>query len=299
MAHHPVTPMDEADLLKHLAAQSDLPSALIDLEALWSDPQSRLDEALAAGAKILSLDMMEERSEAAVGRLLWENRDRLPFVVGSQGVEYALVRHWQGAGRLTATAAPGSAGRVDRIAAISGSVSPTTAAQLRWAGQNGFELIGFDAATVCGGEGDLATEEARVAKAACEAAARGKSPLVHSAIGEGDAVTAFRAAVSASGLSMEAANRRIGEALGRILSVVLEQTGLRRAVISGGDTSGHGMRQLGLDALTALAPTIPGAALCRAHGKSRHDSLQIALKGGQMGSQDFFGWIRDGGGARS
>ncbi|MAU94353.1 MAG: type III effector [Fulvimarina sp.] len=299
MAHHPVTPMDEADLLRHLAAQSDLPSALIDLEALWSDPQSRLDEALAAGAKILSLDMMEERSEAAAGRLIWENSDRLSFVVGSQGVEYALVRHWQEAGRLNATAAPGSAGRVDRIAAISGSVSPTTAAQLRWAGANGFELIGFDAAAVCSGEDDLAKEEARVVELACEAAGRGKSPLVHSAIGEGDAVTAFRAAVSASGLSMETANRRIGEALGRILSVVLEQTGLRRAVISGGDTSGHGMRQLGLDALTALAPTIPGAALCCAHGKSRHDGLQIALKGGQMGSEDFFGWIRDGGGARS
>ncbi|ORE98425.1 four-carbon acid sugar kinase family protein [Aurantimonas sp. 22II-16-19i] len=299
MAHHPVTPMDEADLLRHLSAQSDLPSALIDLEALWSGPQQRLNEALAAGAKILSLDMMEERSEAAAGRLIWENRDRLSFVVGSQGVEYALVRHWQATDRLAAAAAPGSAGRVDRIAAISGSVSPTTAAQLRWAGANGFELIGFDAAAVCGGAADLAAEEALAAEAACEAAGSGKSPLVHSAIGEGDAVTAFRSAVSRSGISMETANQRIGEALGRILSVVLERTGLRRAVISGGDTSGHGMRQLGLDALTALAPTIPGAALCSAHGESRHDGLQIALKGGQMGSEDFFGWIRDGGGARS
>jgi len=26
--------------------------------------------------------------------------------------------------------------------------------------------------------------------------------------------------------------------------------------------------------------------------------LEIALKGGQMGSMDFFGWIRDGGGPR-
>jgi uncharacterized protein YgbK (DUF1537 family) len=53
-----------------------------------------------------------------------------------------------------------------------------------------------------------------------------------------------------------------------------------------------------LQALEALAPTIPGAALCRAYGTGEHDGLQIALKGGQMGSQDYFGWIRDGGGAR-
>ena len=69
-------------------------------------------------------------------------------------------------------------------------------------------------------------------------------------------------------------------------------------MISGGDTSGHAMRLLGLTALTALAPTIPGAALCRAYGDGPHDGLEIALKGGQMGSTDYFGWIRDGGGPR-
>ena len=58
------------------------------------------------------------------------------------------------------------------------------------------------------------------------------------------------------------------------------------------------MRQLGLSALVAKSPTIPGAALCQAFGDAPHDGLEIALKGGQMGSQDYFGWIRDGGGPR-
>jgi 3-oxoisoapionate kinase len=130
--------------------------------------------------------------------------------------------------------------------------------------------VPFDAAAVCREGPDLAAEEARVVRSACEAAARGQSPLVHSASGTGDpAVRRFRDALSASRLAPEEANRRIGEALGRILDAVLRETGLRRAVISGGDTSGHGMRQLGLVALEALAPTIPGAALCRAHGAGR------------------------------
>ena len=79
---------------------------------------------------------------------------------------------------------------------------------------------------------------------------------------------------------------------------MLQRAGLRRAVISGGDTSGHASRQLGIHALTALAPTIPGAAIFRAHGDGAHDGLELALKGGQMGSPDYFGWVRDGGGAR-
>jgi len=55
--------------------------------------------------------------------------------------------------------------------------------------------------------------------------------------------------------------------------------------------------QLGLFALTALAPTIPGAALLKAHAESAGiDGLELALKGGQMGSPDYFGWIKRGGG---
>jgi 3-oxoisoapionate kinase len=174
-----------------------------------------------------------------------------------------------------------------------------TAGQLAWGGAHGFALVPFEAAAVCRDAADLAVEEARAVRAACEAAARGLSPLVHSAAGHDDpAVARFRAALSESRLGPEEANRRIGEALGRILDAVLRGTGLRRAVISGGDTSGHGMRQLGLGALEAVAPTIPGAALCRAHGTGAHDGLEIALKGGQMGSEDYFGWIRSGGGPR-
>lgn len=299
MAHHPVTPMAEADLLRHLAGQTALPGALIDLEALSSDPQARLEAALASGARVLSIDGMDASTDAAAGRLIWQNRDRMGLVFGSQGVEYALVRHWQEAGLIPPPPPAPSAGAVPMIAAVSGSVSPVTARQLAWAGANGFALLAFDAAAVCGDAGGLAREEARLVSAAIAAAGRGLSPLVHSAAGRDDpAVHRFRAALANSALATDVANQRIGEALGRILDAVLRASGIRRAVISGGDTSGHGMRQLGLQALMALAPTIPGAALCTAHGTGPHDGLQIALKGGQMGSDDYFGWIRAGGGPR-
>lgn len=298
MAHHPATPMGESDLLRHLSAQTDLPAALIDLEDL-ADPQPRLEALLDQGARILSIDGMDSASEAAAGRLIWDNRDRLGLVAGSQGVEYALVRHWQYIGMIPPAPPPASAGAVDRIAAVSGSVSPVTAAQLAWAGGNGFALIAFDARAACGSDSDLRSEETRATRAALAAAAQGQSPLVHSAAGhDGPQVTAFRQTLATSGMDPEAANRRIGQALGRILDATLRGSDIRRAVISGGDSSGHAMRQLGLSALVAKAPTIPGAALCQAFGDAPHDGLEIALKGGQMGSQDYFGWIRDGGGPR-
>ena len=299
MARHPVTPMAEADLLRHLAAQTDLPGGLISLEDLAAGAEARLEALIAQGARVLSIDSVDANSEAAAGRLIWEHRDRLGFVVGSQGVEYALVAHWRAAGLLPEAPPVPSAGAVGQIVAVSGSVSPVTKAQLDWAGAHGFALLAFEAASVCGAPEDQHLEEVRLAVAALEAVARGQSPLIHSAAGPDDpAVRRFRAALSERQISLGEANRRIGSSLGRILDLVLRGTGLRRAVISGGDTSGYGMRELGLQALEALAPTIPGAALCRAYGTGDHDGLQIALKGGQMGSQDYFGWIRDGGGAR-
>ncbi|MEQ5870813.1 four-carbon acid sugar kinase family protein [Sagittula sp. NFXS13] len=300
MSRHPVTPMQEADLLRHLAPQTDLPSALIDLESLWSDAgASALQSHLDAGARVLSLDSMDPASEEAVGHLIWENRARLRVVVGSQGVEYALVRHWQRSGGIAPAPSVRGAGAVSQIAAVSGSVSPSTAQQLAWSAANGFAVIGFDTVSVLGDASEREAEIDSCIAAATQAAAQGHSPLVTSAEGPDDPrVAAFRAALATSELSSETANARIGQALGRVLDGVLHATGIRRAVISGGDTSGHGMRALGLEALEALAPTIPGAALCIGHGGSAHDGLQIALKGGQMGSEDFFGWIRDGGGPR-
>ena len=296
MARHPVTPMAESDVLRHLAGQTTLPQALIDLEALAApDGGQAALGAVLQDAKLISFDTMTADTDAAVGRLIWQNRDKLRLLVGSQGVEYALIEHWQRAGLIAAAASVASAGAVHQIIAVSGSVSPITAEQIAWSGANGFGLVRLDAARLLS---DAAAVEALATQAALALIGRGQSPLILTAAGPDDpAIPLFRAALEQSELTAEAANQRIGESLGRVLDATLQHSKIRRAVISGGDTSGHGARQLGLYALSALAPTIPGAALCRAHGDGVHDGLELALKGGQMGSADYFGWIRAGGGA--
>jgi uncharacterized protein YgbK (DUF1537 family) len=53
---------------------------------------------------------------------------------------------------------------------------------------------------------------------------------------------------------------------------------------------------MGVYALTAMAATVPGAALNKAHSDdAAHRDLELALKGGQMGTPDYFGRIRAGG----
>jgi len=182
---------------------------------------------------------------------------------------------------------------------VSGSVSPTTASQIEWSRRNGFECIALDAAQLCYDEGAADREIARVIKASKQALSQGRDPLVYSAAGPDDPmVKRLIEAVSQSPLNMSDVNQKIGETLGLILKLVLTDCGVRRAVVSGGDTSGSVTQQLDIFALTALAPTIPGASICRVHSTNSFDGLELALKGGQMGSEDYFGWVRDGGGPR-
>ena len=77
--------------------------------------------------------------------------------------------------------------------------------------------------------------------------------------------------------------------MGRLLRDLIEQSGIRRAVIAGGDTASHAGRQLGVHALTFAAPLTPGSPLCRAHSDlPALDGVEFTFKGGQVGQDDFF-----------
>lgn len=300
MARHPVTPMTESDVGRHIAAQSNrLETSLWSLEDIHADraPQTGHTK---AKIQAFTIDCMDAETETKAGRQLWDNRAQNPFVVGSQGVEFALVRHWINTGALPKQSPPPSAGRANGMVTVSGSVSPTTADQIAWSRDNGFDAIRFDPLQACLDTAALDSEIARVVAASLKAIAEGLDPLIFTAEGPDDpAVFAFIEAVAHSEITMAEVNQRIGQALGAALSIILTHSGIRRAVISGGDTSGYATQQLGIFALSALAPTIPGASLFKAHADGPMDGLELALKGGQMGSPDYFGWIRDGGGPRA
>ncbi|MHA6262579.1 four-carbon acid sugar kinase family protein [Arenibacterium sp. CAU 1754] len=296
MARHPVTPMQESDVARHLGQQTGRRFGMITLEDLNRDAAACLQRETENSAEVICLDSMTRAHMSACGGLIWPQTGRQIFCVGSQGIEFALVAHWQDAGLIDPPPAAGSAGPVGQMLAVSGSVSPVTRGQIDWAQNNGFEPISLDAATVVTSSPG---EEERVIDAARTALTQGRDPLIFSARGPDDpAVQAMRAAANRAQVPEDVANARIGSALGRILARLLRETGIRRAVISGGDTSGHAARQLDLFAFTALAPTTPGAALLAAHSDDAAlAGLQLALKGGQMGSEDYFGWIKRGGGA--
>ena len=296
MSRHPVTPMAEADLGRHLARQTALRTGLVDFVAMkQGNADARLRQELEAGAAIVSLDVLDEETLVEAGRLIWERAEGPIFGIGSQGFEAALVAYWRSAGLLPSEPGVARPPAVERIACVSGSVSPVTAGQIAFAVGHGFEGIRLDA-TRAVDEAEWTREIGRAADQAMTALGLGRDPLVFSAAGPDDpAVAALQTATEGAGLRLETVNDRIGSGLGRVLRALIAQARLTRVVISGGDTSGHAAAMLGIDALTAIAPLAPGCPLCRAHSEDPAlDGLEIALKGGQVGAPDFFQAVKRG-----
>ena len=280
MSRHPVTPMDEPDLLRHLAKQTSLQSALIDNVALLADQSPR-------DAAILLIDVLDAATQDAAGKLLWRSlRGTSRFVCGSSGVEYALISAWRAAGEIGEKPAFENAGPVDQIAVVSGSVSPTTERQIQHALANGFDGVPLDPVALSR-EGNGQSIAAAVDQG-LGILEKGRSVVLFTALGP----------AADRGLELDSsagARHRLGRALGRIQSGLVERARLARVVVAGGDTSSHALSEMGISALTLRMPLpqTPGSPLCIAHGGPA-DGRQIALKGGQIGGDDYFSMIRAG-----
>jgi len=290
MSRHPVTPMDEADLALHLGRQTSLPVSLVDLVTLTAtDADLRVDERAADDAGIMLIDVDSAETQAAAGKQLWRRAMKDgPFVAGSSGVEYALLNTWRNEGLIGERPDFALPGKVERLAVVSGSVSPTTERQIREAMTDGFDGVDVDPLAIIGESADQAIEDAINAGIASLKA--GRSVILHTALGpsadRGGAID-----------RVPGARHRLGQALGIILRRIVESEKLSRAVIAGGDTSSHALKELRVEALTTLLPLpqTPGSPLCVAHGSyAPTNGLQIALKGGQVGTDEYFSQIRDG-----
>ncbi|MBB2908690.1 uncharacterized protein YgbK (DUF1537 family) [Rhizobium sp. RAS22] len=296
MANHPSTPMRESDLAKHLASQTNLPVSNIDfLQLKAGDAAEIIRSSPPDKSQIHSLDLLDEETLRAAGQAIWTKGMEQKFVIGSQGVEAALAAYWRSVGLFDDPPLETSVQAVDRIAVVSGSVSPITAAQIEHATSHGFEAIRLDLSRVS----DTTTWNAEIDHAVMKSRAalsEGRDPLVFTAKGPDDpAVWQFKEKFYHDRNTAEAANDLIGSSLGQILDRLIGETGLSRVVLSGGDTSSHAALRLKIDALTSVAKLDPGGPLCRAHSADRsRNGIEIAMKGGQVGSVGYFAAARDG-----
>jgi len=293
MSRHPVTPMNESDLRRHLAAQTQRRIELIDMVQLRAGVA--IDQYQGNDKPVVLIDVLDEETLREAGRLVWEQRGAGVFSASSSGLQYALTSYWRSRGWIPQQASLPDAGPVPVIAAVSGSCSPATASQIAWAREHGFATERLDLPTVL----DSRTREqelTRVVLLAVAAVNTGRSPLIYSAEGPDDpSVTGFDAIAGGAGLSRAEAARHVGTALAEVMRRLLDSCHVTRLAIAGGDSSGEVASALDIAALSVCAAMSPGAPLCRAWSDNpRRDGLEVVLKGGQIGARSFFGDVLEG-----
>lgn len=270
VSRHPVTPMTEADLTVHLAAQTRKKIGLLDVRALEAEPEAAFRRLAETGHEIVLIDGVNDAHLLRAGALLDSLAGQPLFSVGSSGVGAALCAHWTAQGRLTPPQPQRNAGPAEPLLVVSGSCSPVTVEQVEWARQNGFAGVSFHP-----GEANGAI-----------------LGVVVSHLKKGRSVVVF---THANRRATPVSTELLGASLGVLACDAIAQTGVKRLVVAGGDTSSHAGRALGLESLEMLASLVPGAPLCRASARSvPAHGLQIVFKGGQVGAPDFFGAVARG-----
>lgn len=266
MAHHPVTPMGEADLPRHLAAQGWPNVGLIDCTmirqgrlALIADIKRRI----AHGETETLFDAIDDSDLLTIGDALRDIAKSTPILcVGASSVAQALFPSSQPKpdDTTTATRRPGP------VFAFAGSRSPLTAQQVvaatnfvkyRVAPSDLLDPVALD---------PLQSECLDVLRS-------GQNLLVSLSDDRNHTI----------------ASHDLAQASARFIAEISRSVALGFLLIAGGDTSSLAVQALGIDSLSYMADFDAGAPVIRAH--ARHgslDRLPMLLKGGQMGKSTLF-----------
>ena len=301
MRHHPVTPMDEADLRAHLARQTARPIELVDAVALDEGRNAireRVGRASIRGSAVLFDTLTDDHLET-IGELICElqqTEQKPQFVVGSSGIDYALVKHWEAIDQLPAgglvefQSARGAVAPAESVIILSGSCSPVTDRQIGWAIEHGYADVPIDISIFESTQVD--TLVASASERIIAALGRGQSAVAYTSRGSKDANRAHLMAARGQG---DGDMPTLGTLFGRIMREVARVRSINRVAVVGGDTAGQFARELEIKAIEMIGPLEAGAPLCVARSHlSAIDGLEVTFKGGQVGYDDFFGTVRAG-----
>lgn len=304
MSKHPITPAYESDLRVHLSKQINQPMGLIDLVDLSKDIseiKKKLSEGIKSGNHIVFFDAMYENQMQIIGEVIDGEVDdnTALFSVGSSGIEKALGDFWTNKGILKQRNHWGTLAECHPMLVLSGSVSPVTGSQINWAVANGFEDIAVSVEALESDDSEATLIAAYQEKIAAYLKT-GKSVILHTSKGPEDArFQETKSFFNEKGWNEQMIRsqtaQRFGKILGQSARGALEQVPVKRLVIAGGDTSSYVARELGIIAVEMIAPVFMGAPMCRAFApNSPVDTIEVNLKGGQVGDETYFGALQKG-----
>lgn len=266
MQNHPLTPMTDPDIRRWLALQTSSPVGYVGL-ATVRQGQTKLSHALATTDDTLVIvDATSDEDLITIGAAVADHK----LVSGGSGIAIGLPTNFIQRGLATGNVG-GQIGVEGPEAILAGSCSGATRGQIDLHQKN-HPTLAIDVDKVMSG-GTIPKDIVEFANIN-----RGRAPLAYSS-GTPDEVRRMQAkygrdevAAKLDGFFAQAAR-------------LLVQSGVKRLVIAGGETSGAVVSALDLGALKIGQEIDPGVPVLLSQGEQ---PIALALKSGNFGSPDFF-----------
>ena len=272
---HPLNPMHDSNLVRVLARQSKTKIGLVDLATVVRGPEAvraRLDDLSGKGVGAAIIDAVFDRDLETIGEVSLNHR----LSVGASGIGLGLARALVVAGR----GPTGSTGRTTEApiggpaACLAGSCSQATLQQIANA-EEAMAVLHLDPDRIVAGQ-----DEARRALSwAAERLKEGPVLIASSSTPEEVAALQSRHGRDATGHAIEQAMADIADGL--------VQSGVRRLVVAGGETSGAVVDRLGIPGFLVGAEIAAGVPVLRSVG-AKEGEMVLALKSGNFGGPRFF-----------
>lgn len=249
MRDHPLNPMTEPNLVRHLQQQTQRRVGLIDLAAV-----RRGKIIPPPGAEIALADAIDDGDLLRIGEAAAE----MPLITGGSGITQALPEVWRAKWNWQPQPWP-RASRADRpvrTLMLAGSCSTATLAQIaRWQKEGG-----------CAER--MAGPIERLTSFCFDAWSKADDVLIYS---------------SALPSDRDPDPHAIERAFGQIARDLLGQYG--QLIVAGGETSGAVVEAIGIRAVAVGETIDPGVPALRSVAGP---PLALALKSGNFGGEDFF-----------
>ncbi|MEP9389463.1 3-oxo-tetronate kinase [Mesorhizobium sp. KR9-304] len=269
MEKHPLTPMTDPNIRRWLRLQTRGEVGLITLDTVRAGPAA-LTEAFEAerkkGVRLVVTDAVADSDLMTLGVAITGHR----LVTGGSGIALGLPQNFRRAGKLVGKSNAKAAAKGPAVV-LCGSCSTASQRQVA-AYLKAHPGLALDPAKLM--DGSMSVDKA----AAWVAAQDGAAPIVYSTADP----------VSVAGAQQSFGREEIAAKVEHFFAGLVRRlvdSGVRRVVVGGGETSGAVVEALGITNMSIGEEIDPGVPVLVAE---RNGPLGLALKSGNFGADDFF-----------
>lgn len=274
MQNHPLTPMNDANIVRTLQRQTPAKVGLLRYDVVQRGAEAIAAERAslaAAGVKHVIADAISDADLYTLGAACAND----VLLTGGSGLALGLPGNFARAGLLPEPETAEQLPAVDGLAAVlAGSCSRATQGQVAHWRESGRPAFRLNALALARNVQQVVDEALAFA-----AAHIGQQPVLIYATSTPDEVAAVQKQLGTAE-SGELVEQALAQCARR-----LADAGVRRFVVAGGETSGSVVNALDVAALTIGPQIDPGVPWTVSNGARRY---ALALKSGNFGTVDFF-----------